>query len=687
MMIQRLVAVADAALAASIVPIAVSEIGKKYKNFTLFRGFKVSTAQVGGVAAFALVLGLWFTPLAPIKVGVPAAEDLVNWLSNEVMVVTLALPDPLLATIELPAAPRQAITAAAQIPVDDRPFAQAMKAIAEARYADARKYLDQVEKSGDVEPTKWHLARGQLELFGGRPWNAPQWFDKAVADAPTDLEILCQSASAWALAGNYAKAAEIGQTLLERAESNGAAAANMVPVAYNLLAAVKICQGHLQDAEAFSQKSQAIVEKAGAADAWPQAATHLAASRNNLAVMYAMYPSKYAGAESQFRAADDAWRMAYEREENSRQATGQANLAMLYLVEAKYALADHTFKEALRQQRRVLPPKHPNLAMTIIGQGMLEYTLGRYAEAQRLAAEADECLDQHLRLRTAVALRLRGQLDLAEGHYTWGNGDIGTAAKFAHELLPANHPFFAELLSDGARLDVARGDFAQADLTCKQAVDLLTTRLGKQHPLLACIYNTWGQACLLQSRRADAQKYFQQSRAVLDTMEKDTKTKSIEAARTMAGLASLARKSGWRDASTELRKAIAMDNELLIPLAPPPTPEAPGPPLPHPDVAGYNQALGNLFANFGSTPADWEQAASYYQQALTQREAQLQPDHPEIAAVLEEYAALQHKRGEDGQAATMEKRAKQIRAKIKSEGDIQPDRPTSPKEPAAQTEK
>ncbi len=561
-----------------------------------------------------------------------------------------------------------------------------MKAIAEARYADAQKFLEQVEKSTDVEPKKWHLARGQLELFAGRCWNAPQWFEKAVADAPTDLEILCQAASAWALAGNYAKASEVGQTLLERAESNGTLASSMVPVAYNLLAAVKICQGHFQDAEVFSQKSQAIVEKAGAADAWPQAATHLAASRNNLAVMYAMHPSKYAGAESQFKAADDAWRMAYERETNSRQATGQANLATLYLVEAKYALADRTFKEALRQQRSVLPPKHPNLGMTMVGQGTLAYTLGRDAEAQRLAAEADECLDQHLRLRTAIALRLRGLLDLAEGHYTWGNGDIGTAAKLAHEVLPADHPFFAGLLSVGARLDVARGDFAQADLTCKQAVDLLTTRLGNQHPELACIDNTWGQACLFQSHGADARKHFEQAQLVLNAMEKDTKTKSTEAARTIAGLASLARKGGWRDAATKLREAITLDNALLTPLAPAPTPEAPGPPPPHPDVAGYNQLLGTLYANFGSTPADLDQAASYYQQALAQRETQLQPNHPEIAVVLEEYATLQRKRGDDNQAATLEKRAQQIRAKIKSEGDIQPDRPAK-KEPAAETEK
>jgi len=81
-MIQRLVAVADAALAASIVPLVLNELGKKYESFPWFHGRKGSTGTVGGAIVFALVLSVWFTPLAPIKAVAPADDEPPNRLEN-----------------------------------------------------------------------------------------------------------------------------------------------------------------------------------------------------------------------------------------------------------------------------------------------------------------------------------------------------------------------------------------------------------------------------------------------------------------------------------------------------------------------------------------------------------------------------------------------------------------------------
>lgn len=673
-MIQRLVGAADGALAAAVMMFAVTEFSKRLPQVAVLQKHKKASAQGGAAVAFLLVLGLWFTPLAPIKIGVPAAEDVANWLGNEVMVVTLVLPDPLLPIMSLPTVPRQAVKGAAEIPLNDQPYAQAMKAIAENRFGDAGQLLDRVEQGGGVEPQKVSQARGQLELFAGRVWNAPQWFEKAAAAAPNDLGLLCQSAVAWALARDYDKALSVGQTLLQKAESDPAQANNLLPVACNLLAAVKICQGNFKDANEYLEKARAVWEKVETEATGTQAA-HIAASHNNLAVMYAMQPGKLAGAENQLRQAGGEWQRGYRGEQNSRAAAGDTNLAMIYLVEAKFAQAERQFAEALAQQRHVAPQGHPSLAVPMIGQGELALTLGRLGEAQKLAQETHDLVSEHLQLLTAAQLRLQGLLDLAGGHYIWANNSIGTAAKLARELLPPDHPFFISLMATGARIDVARGDYQQAERICKQAADQTIAKLGKGHPELASIYNSWGQACARQNHRADAQRYFEQARGVITALDKELHTRSLEQPRLMAGLALLSTQSNWRDGVSDLHKAITLESQILAPESTEPKPEgekAAVPAAQHPDIAGYTAQIGQLYATRGSSSNDLDQATSAFQQALTMREAMFDANHPEIASVLEDYANLLEKRGKASEAAEMKRKAESIRAHINTEGERRP---------------
>lgn len=673
-MIQRLVAVADAALAAAVVMFAVTEFGKKLPQFTFLQTHKKASAQGGAAAAFLLVLGLWFTPLAPIKIGVPAAEDVANWLGNEAMVVTLVLPDPLLPVVALPTVPRQALNGAAQIPLNDQPYAQAMKAIAEGRFGEAEQFLDRVEKSGGIEPQKLNQARGQLALFSGRVWDAPPWFEKAAAAAPSDLGLLCQSAAAWAMTSDYGKALDVGQQLLQKAEADPAQANTLLPVAWNLLAAVKICQGNFKDADAYMEKARGVWEKLETQAAGAQAA-HIAASRNNLAVMYAMQPGKLAGAENQLRAAGDEWRRGYGGELNSRAAGGDANLAMIYLVESKFVQAERKFDEALVQLRSVAPVGHPSLAVPMIGQGELALALGRINDAQKLAQETHDSVSEKLPLLTAAQLRLQAMVDLVGGHYIWANNSLGTAAQLAHGLLPADHPFFVSLMATGAKVDVARGDYQQAERICKQAADLTIAKLGKGHPELASIYNSWGQACARQGRRTDAQRYFEQARGVISSLEKELHTRSLEQPRLMAGLVLLSTHGNWRDNVTELHKAIALESQMLAPEAAETRPEgekATVPTAQHPDIATYTAMIGQLYLARGSSSNDLDQAISAFQQALTMREAQLDANHPEIASLLEDYSAALEKRGKTAEAEEMKRRAERIRAHISTEGERRP---------------
>jgi len=59
----------------------------------------------------------------------------------------------------------------------------------------------------------------------------------------------------------------------------------------------------------------------------------------------------------------------------------------------------------------------------------------------------------------------------------------------------------------------------------------------------------------------------------------------------------------------------------------------------------------------------YAEAERLNKQSLAIAEKVLDPDHPDLAAVLESYARLLRKTGRDSQAAEMESRAAAIRAK------------------------
>ena len=79
----------------------------------------------------------------------------------------------------------------------------------------------------------------------------------------------------------------------------------------------------------------------------------------------------------------------------------------------------------------------------------------------------------------------------------------------------------------------------------------------------------------------------------------------------------------------------------------------------HPNVA---QSLNNL-AGLYHAQGRYEASEPLYKQALAVWEKAVGPDHPNVATALKNYAGLLRKTGRDTEAAEMETRAKEIRAK------------------------
>ena len=75
-------------------------------------------------------------------------------------------------------------------------------------------------------------------------------------------------------------------------------------------------------------------------------------------------------------------------------------------------------------------------------------------------------------------------------------------------------------------------------------------------------------------------------------------------------------------------------------------------------AASFNN-LASLYQDLGN----YTEAEPLYRRALAIMEKAVGPEHPNVAASLENYAVLLHETGRADEAAKMEARAKAIRAK------------------------
>ncbi len=203
---------------------------------------------------------------------------------------------------------------AAQIPADADPYALALKAIAERRFDDARKFLKEAQKTKEIELSRIYEASGQTETFAGHYTDALDWYQKALALGPDDPVLMDQTAVAFLNAGKYA------------------------------------------EAEPLYKRSLAITEKALGPEH-----PNVANSLNNLAELYRAQ-GKYAEAEPLYKRSL-AIREKALGPEHPNVANSLNNLAELYRAQGKYAEAEPLYKCSLAITEKALGPEHPVVAL------------------------------------------------------------------------------------------------------------------------------------------------------------------------------------------------------------------------------------------------------------------------------------------------------------------------------------
>ena len=391
---QKLFGLVNATLAMLVVMFAVAEYGKGHPALAAPIFKKINAGAVGGGVLFALVLGWWQTPLAPISVGTPDANEIGRMLGDELTLAVLVMPDTTLAVMEPPVPPPNAVALARQVSGNADVRAQLFKAIAEQRFVEASALVDRAETL-DVDAEQASLARGQIEVFAGRFSAALPHFDKAAA-ASADVKNFAQQAVAYALAGNLAKSYEIATKLLDDVRAGSVKGEIALGISLNLKAAIAISSGRFTEALPLLEESQQFWSNSGDSP-------YKAASRNNQAVAYAMLPKKYAGAESQLDGARVIWTDLYGSD-SAHSAGCETNLGVLAISQANYAAAESRLNRALKLAQQQYGERSTGRFHPLNAQVRLKTILGRYRAAEKLADEAHSCSRQSPILEQALLL-------------------------------------------------------------------------------------------------------------------------------------------------------------------------------------------------------------------------------------------------------------------------------------------
>ncbi len=634
-----------------------------------------------GLAVFAVVMGWWLSPVAPVAVRRRVIGDIAVPLAKEIVAVVLAMPNGEMALLQPPIPPLR--TRQLVVQIDDgeiNSYQRGLKAIALGNFKGARSLLAKAMSEDDVRPHAIRIARAQNEMYAGRFERAAQWYRDALGAAPDDPMLLCQLAVADMQLGEFDRAEQLVSRAMEAVGgvSDGDRTSTR-PVADGVAsyrrqerpagkdasekdAALGICLhvGAVLKVGLGKQYDEAVQMGSRAREIFQNTPGRPhpfeAASLNNQATIY-LLQARYEGGKGLYRRAGDLWTRTLGRH-HPYVASGLANLAMLhgnlgqYTKDPARELAkDDAWEQtrwALASHQRSLPETHPILGLSYNASAVVHTALAQYEEAHQKAQKALAICRQAAgpeHASVAACLDTLATVHVRLSRYTRAELDYLRAATVAQQVWGPDHPYLAAIRSHLADLYVRQGRYEDAQELCGQALEVFEKAYGEGHPSVAAVWNTRGALEIARGQSRAARPFLQRA---LEIREETFGKEHPDVAKTIANLAALDVLSPLNHtrAETGYRRAIEILDKRLG--------------LQHPDVARPLCGLANLYVRQGK----YEEAAVCLKRAMAVREKSLVPFHPDLAVTLQAHAALLRKRDPRDTAAAdaMEDRAKAIRA-------------------------
>jgi tetratricopeptide (TPR) repeat protein len=336
------------------------------------------------------------------------------------------------------------------------------------------------------------------------------------------------------------------------------------------------------------------------------------------------------------------------------EATSLHNMALLHFKQGQYDDSEPYYVSALTIRKKALGPRHPDTASSLNDLAGWYYCQGQYAQAEELCQQGLEIRKRVLGLEhtdTAHSLDDLGSIYYKQGKYDQAEMFFIQARGIREKLLGSDHPDTATSINNLARLYYSQGKYKDAEPLYQMALDIRQKVLGPDHPDTANSLNDLARLHYRLARYDQAERLYQQARAAWRKILRP-EPMHPDLATVYNNLAKLYYRQGdYTQARECYLKALDIRQQTLsgrlssivIVLL-----DRPGAiTLPeHPDVAATLNDLGRLYYSQGI----YVEAEKLYQQALSMRNNLLDPQHSDVAESLNNLGSLYFQQASYAQA-------------------------------------
>jgi tetratricopeptide (TPR) repeat protein len=445
---------------------------------------------------FCAVLGLWFTPVAPIAAA-ETAYDFAGQLNEAGTITTLILTEPSIAVPRPPRPMLQTILAARRIPLSREDYQAGLQLITLGQYEEARTKFEAAKKVPGLEAEallKLDLALAQSYLFEGKYPDAikilkPLWDQQKNTLALAQMSVAALHANQYRDARLWAQ--QLSDTTKEQAERLQA---------MNLLLALDLLQWR-PERNKHETDARALLKDGSD--------PHSASLQNNLGVlkMFAA-PPQYTAAQGNFNTAIDLWNSLDQTnlpkdQHDPISASALQNIALCEWWAGNYEKAFDQLEEA--QKRRTasrgeakgppLPADQAVQSRGLLAQCLCANTLGRWQLSRNVLLEASTVFrplprtDPH---RLACAL-LEARVDLGWLRFDEAISRCNEILKDTTLFTP-QHPLVITTKLRLAEAQLGKKRFPEArQLLAEVLTQLTTLRWNEDHPELLTYYRLVAQ--------------------------------------------------------------------------------------------------------------------------------------------------------------------------------------------------
>jgi len=373
---------------------------------------KVSIQASGGAALFVLVLVWWGSDYAPVGRLEEKVEEILDHTSEikegtseikqgvaqivEMLREELSIKNKQIEFLQGEVTMLRDITPsdrarqlAQQIPEDAGPYALALKAIAEKRFDDARRLLDKAQEQKELELAEIYRTRGQTELYAGNNKGASEWYKKALALAPDNVDIRREAGLIFLYNAKYDEAETLLRQALKIDEASFGPDDPNVAIRLNNLALLLRVTNRLTEAESLMDRVVEIMEKS-----YDPNHPNIAIALNNLAALL-VDMNRFAEAEPMMRRALAIDEQSFGKD-HPDVARDLNNLAQLLQDTNRFAEAEPLMRRALTIDEQSFGKDHPKIAIRLNNLAVLLQETKRFAEAESMHRRALEIFEKSL---------------------------------------------------------------------------------------------------------------------------------------------------------------------------------------------------------------------------------------------------------------------------------------------------